>query len=79
MLAIEEPTAASGGTMGLVLVDGGNTENSTVEAPVAEAVAVEEEPKIEEIVRLEEEVVAPNAFVLRGSGVMSGCSTKKTT
>jgi propanediol utilization protein len=45
--------------MGLVLVDRGGAENLTVEAPVAEAATVEEEPEIEEIVRPEEEVMAP--------------------
>jgi hypothetical protein len=57
--AAEEPTAASGGRMGLVLVDGGGAENPAAEAPIAEATAAEEEPKIEEIIRPEEDVVAP--------------------
>jgi hypothetical protein len=60
--AAEEPTAASGGIMGFVLVNGGGTENPTIEALAAEATAVEEEPEIEEIVCPEEENVAPQCI-----------------
>jgi hypothetical protein len=79
MPAVKEPTVTLGGTMGLVLVDEGGTKNPAIEAPATEAAAVEEKPEIEEIICPKEEVVAPNVFVLRGSGVMSGCSTKRTT
>jgi hypothetical protein len=59
MLAAEEPTTALGGTMGLVLVNGGGAKNPAIEAPTVEAAVIEEEPEIEEIVHPEEEVVAP--------------------
>jgi hypothetical protein len=66
--------------MGLVLVDGeGGVKNPVVEPPAAEATEVEEKPEIEEIIHPEEDVVAPNASMLQGSGVTSGCSTKKST
>jgi hypothetical protein len=57
MPAVKEPTATSGGIMGLILVDRSSTENLTVEALVGEATAVEEEPEIEEIIRSKEENV----------------------
>jgi hypothetical protein len=60
--AAEEPTAASSGIMGFVLVDRSGTENPAAEAPAGEAVAVEEEPEIEEIVHPKEENMAPQCI-----------------
>jgi hypothetical protein len=45
--------------MGVVVVEKSGTENPTIEGPVAEAIAVEEEAEIEEIVRPKEETTAP--------------------
>jgi hypothetical protein len=55
----EDPSAASGGIMGVVVVDRSGTGSPATEAPAVKATAVEEEAEIEEIVRLEEENVAP--------------------
>jgi hypothetical protein len=57
--AAEEPTATSGGIMGFVLVDKNGTENPAIEALSGEAIVVEEEPEIEEIIHPEEKNVAP--------------------
>jgi hypothetical protein len=45
--------------MGIVVVEESDTRNPTTEAPAAEAAATEEEAEIEEIIRSEEEKVAP--------------------
>jgi hypothetical protein len=45
--------------MGVLVAEKSGTGNPTIEAPAAEAAAVEEEAEIEEIVRPEEENVAP--------------------
>jgi hypothetical protein len=55
----EEPTATLGDIMGLVLVDRSGTENPAVEALAGEFALVGEEPEIKEIIRPEEENVAP--------------------
>jgi hypothetical protein len=74
----EEPSAASGGTMGVVVVEKSSTRNPTTEA-LAEATAIEEEAKLKEIVRLEEENVAPQCIRVARKRAMSGCSMMKTT
>jgi hypothetical protein len=45
--------------MGIVVVEESSTRNPATEAPAAEAAATEEEAEIEEIIRPEEEKVAP--------------------
>jgi hypothetical protein len=55
----EEPSATSGGIMGVVVVDKSGTRNLAIEAPTVEAAAVEEEAEINKIVRPKEENVAP--------------------
>jgi hypothetical protein len=55
----KEPSAASGGTMGVVEVEESGTGNPATEAPVAEATATKEEAEIDEIIHPEEEKVAP--------------------
>jgi hypothetical protein len=57
--AAEEPSAAPGPTIGVVVVEKSGIGNPTTEAPVAEGAATKEEAEIEEIVRPEEEKVAP--------------------
>jgi hypothetical protein len=52
----EEPSAASGGIMGIVVVDRSGTGNPAIEALAVEAAAVEVEAEIEEIIRPEENV-----------------------
>jgi hypothetical protein len=65
----EEPSATSGGIMGIVVVNKSGIENPTTEAPVVKAATVEEEAEIEEIVRLEEEnVVSQCIRVARKQG-----------
>jgi hypothetical protein len=55
--------------MGVVVVEKSGTRNPTTEAPAVEATTVEEEAEIEEIVRLEEENVAPQCvWVARKHG-----------
>jgi hypothetical protein len=60
----KEPSATSGSTMGIVVVDRSGTRNPTIEAPVVEAAVVEKEAEIEEIVRLEEENVASQCVLV---------------
>jgi hypothetical protein len=48
--------------MGIVVVEKSSTRNPTMEAPAVEAAAVEEEVEIEEIVRSEEENMAPQCI-----------------
>jgi hypothetical protein len=55
----EEASAASGGTMGVVVVEESGTRNPATEVLAAEATATKEEVEIEEIIRPEEEKVAP--------------------
>jgi hypothetical protein len=66
----EEPSAALGGTMGVVEVEESNTGNPATEAPVAEVTATKEEAEIEEIIHPEEEEkVAPQCVcVMRKRG-----------
>jgi uncharacterized protein (DUF169 family) len=45
--------------MGVVVVDKSGTGNPAIEAPAVEATVVEEEVEIEEIIRPEEENMAP--------------------
>jgi hypothetical protein len=45
--------------MGVVVVEKSGTRNPTIETPAAEAAVVEEDVEIEEIVRSEEENMAP--------------------
>jgi hypothetical protein len=59
MPTTEEPSVASGGTIGIVVVEEGGTGNPTTKGLAAEAAATEEEAEIEEIIRPEEEKVAP--------------------
>jgi hypothetical protein len=55
----EEPSAALGGTMGVVVVEESGVENPATGAPAAEGAATEEEADVEEIIHPEEERVAP--------------------
>jgi hypothetical protein len=55
----EEPSAASGDVMGIVVVEKSSTRNPATEGPAVEAAVVEEEAEIEEIIRSEEENAAP--------------------
>jgi hypothetical protein len=48
--------------MGVVVVEKSGTGNPTIEGPVAEATAVEEEAEIEEIVCPEEETTVPQCI-----------------
>jgi hypothetical protein len=65
----EEPSAALGGTMGVMEVEESGTGNPATEAPVAEAAATKEEAEIEEIIHPEEEKVAPQCVhVVRKRG-----------
>jgi hypothetical protein len=65
----EEPSATSGGIMGIVVVNKSGIGNPTTEALVVKAAMVEEEAEIEEIVRLEEEnVVSQCVRVARKQG-----------
>jgi hypothetical protein len=65
--------------MGVVVVDKSGTGNPTIEALAVEATAVEEEVEIEEIIRPEEENMAPQCVRVARKRGTSGCSTKKTT
>lgn len=56
--ATEEPSAASGGVMGFILVGESGAKNPAMEAPTPEATAVEE-LEVEETVHQAEEPVAP--------------------
>jgi hypothetical protein len=62
MPATEEPTTASGGIIGFILVNGGGTENPATEVPIAEATAAKKELEIEEIIYPEEEIVSPQCI-----------------
>jgi cytoskeletal protein RodZ len=55
----EEPSVASSGTIGIVVVKESGTGNPASEAPASEAAPAEEKAEIEEIVHPEEEKLAP--------------------
>jgi hypothetical protein len=59
MPTAEEPSAASGGTMGVVVVEESGAGNPATKALAAEGAVTEEEAEIEEIICPKEEKVAP--------------------